>query len=249
MAVAWMPGRETVTVQGGKWVLINLGKDNQVAFGAGSLPAGSSFGLPTGYDSSKLLSIATPASFSGSGDNVLHAISNCDIAGTAAQLIYIDGSGNSWSGSVNWFAFAWTFTPEVAPPANSMAVSVTPSSSILNINQTAQFVATVTGNATETVTWSVDGVMGGNATVGTITAGGLYTPPVTAGTHTITATSTAVPAFYSTASVLITSTSVGTTSGAPSTLGYLGEQLVDGTAKILYVYTSSGWVAINGSLL
>jgi hypothetical protein len=249
MAVAWMPGRETVTVQGGKWVLINLGKDNQVAFGAGSLPAGSSFGLPTGYDSSKLLSIATPASFSGSGDNVLHAISNCDIAGTAAQLIYIDGSGNSWSGSVNWFAFAWTFTPEVAPPANSMAVSVTPSSSILNINQTAQFVATVTGNATETVTWSVDGVMGGNATVGTITAGGLYTPPVTAGTHTITATSTAVPAFYSTASVLTTSTSVGTTSGAPSTLGYLGEQLVDGTAKILYVYTSSGWVAIKGSLL
>ena len=38
-------------------------------------------------------------------------------------------------------------------------------------------------------TWSVDGVAGGNATVGTITSGGLYTPPSTVGTHTVTATS------------------------------------------------------------
>jgi len=249
IAIAWMPGRETVAVQGGEWVLINLGRNNQVAFGSGSIPAGSSFGLPTGYNSTQMLSIATPASFSGSGDNVLHAISNCDIADTTAQLIYVDGAGNSWGGNVNWFAFAWTFTPSAESPATGMAVSITPSSSILNINQTITFVATVTGNATKTVTWSVDGIVGGNATVGTITADGVYTPPVTAGTHTIAAASTAVPAFYSTASVLVTSTSAGTTSGAPTAPGYLGEQLVDGSAKILYIYTSSGWVAIKGSLI
>jgi hypothetical protein len=249
MAVAWMPGRATATVQGGKWVLLNLGKGNQVAFGAGAVPAGSSFGLPSRYTQLQMLSIATPASFSGSGDNVMHAVSNCDIAGTTAQLSYVDGSGNNWSGDVNWFAFAWTFTPAVAPPAAGTVVSITPNNIIMNINQTVTFVATVTGNLTTTVTWSVDGVVGGNDAVGNITSGGVYTPPVSAGLHTITATSTAVPGSYSTASVSVTATSVGTTSGDPSTPGYIGEQLVDGGASTLYVYTSGGWVKIKGSIL
>ena len=43
-------------------------------------------------------------------------------------------------------------------------------------------------NASGTVTWLVDNVAGGSATAGTITAAGLYTPPATAGIHTITAT-------------------------------------------------------------
>jgi hypothetical protein len=219
IAVAWMPGRTTVSVQGGKWVLVNLGKGNQVAFGSGTISAGSSFGLPTGYDSEKLLSIATPASFSSSGDNVLHAVSNCEITGTTAKLIYIDGSGNSWSGTVNWFAFAWTFTPEVAPVTPGTVVTISPSSAIIGINQLAQFFATVTGNVTTTVTWSVDGIAGGSSTVGTITADGLYTPPVTGGQHLITATSTAVGTVYATAGVNCTATSVGTTSGAPPAPG------------------------------
>ena len=43
----------------------------------------------------------------------------------------------------------------------------------------------------QSVTWSVDGIAGGNSTVGTIDASGLYTAPATAGEHTITATSVA----------------------------------------------------------
>jgi hypothetical protein len=38
------------------------------------------------------------------------------------------------------------------------------------------------------VNWSVDGVPGGNSAVGTITGAGLYTPPASVGTHTVTAT-------------------------------------------------------------
>ena len=49
--------------------------------------------------------------------------------------------------------------------------------------QTQQFTASVGG-----ATWSVDNVVGGNTTVGTISTAGLYTPPAKAGTHTITAT-------------------------------------------------------------
>ena len=42
---------------------------------------------------------------------------------------------------------------------------------------TAQFSATVTGAASQSVTWQVNGITGGNSSVGTITTGGLYTAP------------------------------------------------------------------------
>jgi hypothetical protein len=38
------------------------------------------------------------------------------------------------------------------------------------------------------VTWSVDGIVGGSSAAGTISADGLYSPPDTTGTHTVTAT-------------------------------------------------------------
>ena len=54
-----------------------------------------------------------------------------------------------------------------------------------------QFTATYLGSQTNNVTWSVDGVIGGNSTVGVISTLGLYTAPSTAGNHAITATSIA----------------------------------------------------------
>jgi hypothetical protein len=74
----------------------------------------------------------------------------------------------------------------------TVAVSVTSNSTFVDVFTAQQFFATVTGDpANKGVTWSVDTVAGGNATVGTISATGLYTPPSTAGTHTILATSVA----------------------------------------------------------
>ncbi len=64
--------------------------------------------------------------------------------------------------------------------------SVTPQSSVLTFTKTQQFTATSGG-----VTWSVDGVVGGSSTVGTITAAGLYTPPASVSTHTVTAATSA----------------------------------------------------------
>jgi len=65
------------------------------------------------------------------------------------------------------------------------AVTVSPSRAAVVIStQTQQFTASATG-----ATWSVDNVVGGNTTVGTISASGLYTPPAKPGTHTIRATS------------------------------------------------------------
>jgi hypothetical protein len=70
--------------------------------------------------------------------------------------------------------------------------------------QAQQFTAMVTGSVTDlTVTWSVDGTSGGTATAGTISASGLYTPPATAGTHTVTATSNAVSTASASATVAV----------------------------------------------
>ena len=61
------------------------------------------------------------------------------------------------------------------PP--SVTVSVSPASANVLLGNTQQFNATVTGSSNTTVTWAVNGVAGGNSTVGTITTGGLYTAP------------------------------------------------------------------------
>ena len=71
----------------------------------------------------------------------------------------------------------------------STGLTVTPGTSVLTFTQTAQFSAGGLGSAN--ATWSVDGMAGGNSTVGTVSPAGLYSPPTApaaAGTHTVTAT-------------------------------------------------------------
>jgi hypothetical protein len=73
-------------------------------------------------------------------------------------------------------------------------LSVSPLSAIIAPSGTQQFTATIQGLTNTAVTWSVDGVTGGNSTNGTITASGLYSAPSAIGSHTIAATSVTIPA-------------------------------------------------------
>ena len=85
----------------------------------------------------------------------------------------------------------------------TVPVSVSPrAAAVVVTTQTQQFTAWVTSNAS--VTWSVDGVPGGSGTVGQISTGGLYTPPSSPGTHSVSATSVANSAESATASVAVT---------------------------------------------
>jgi hypothetical protein len=99
--------------------------------------------------------------------------------------------------------------PQVSTTPPNVTVTVSPSlvavvaATANSPGQTQQFAATVTGSNAN-VTWSVDGVTGGNTTDGTISASGLYTPPSTAGTHTVTATSVANTADSASASIAVT---------------------------------------------
>src|SRR6202049_3098227 len=62
----------------------------------------------------------------------------------------------------------------------------------------------MTGNSVTNVTWEVDSVPGGNAAVGTVTAAGVYSPPSSAGSHTVAARSVADTTVSAAANVFIT---------------------------------------------
>jgi hypothetical protein len=83
------------------------------------------------------------------------------------------------------------------------SISISPGSATLNFSATQQFTASVTNEPSTTVSWTVDGTTGGNATTGTITANGLYTAPAAAGTHTVTATSNADATLTASATVTV----------------------------------------------
>jgi len=91
-----------------------------------------------------------------------------------------------------------------APP---VSVTISPTSATVRVNRTKQFTATVLNSSNTTVTWKVNGVVGGNTTVGTISSSGLYRAPGAVpnpATVTISATSVADPTQSAGATVTVT---------------------------------------------
>src|SRR5438067_885097 len=92
--------------------------------------------------------------------------------------------------------------------SSTVAVTITPTTATVKLQATQQFTTTVTGNSDTDVTWSVNSVTGGNATVGTVTTQGLYTAPANAlnsSSVSVTATSVADTSKYASATVTISS--------------------------------------------
>jgi hypothetical protein len=102
-------------------------------------------------------------------------------------------------------------SPSQLPPS-SITVSVSPTSASVLLGEPQSFTVTVsesTGNTTNTaVNWSVNGIPGGNAAVGTVSAGGVYTSPAilpAPGSVVVQATSAADTSKSAAATVNITS--------------------------------------------
>jgi hypothetical protein len=100
-----------------------------------------------------------------------------------------------------------TTRPVATPTVTSVTVTCAPAS--VQVNKTSQCSASVLGteNFSTAVTWSVNGVAGGNSTVGTITSSGLYTAPSAVpspATVVVKATSVADQTKSGTANIAIT---------------------------------------------
>jgi parallel beta-helix repeat protein len=143
-------------------------------------------------------------------------------------------------------------------PPQSVAVSVTSSGSTVLLGSTLQFTAKVSGTANTAVSWSVNGVSGGNSMIGTISSAGLYTAPQdlpNPATVTIQATSQADGAASASAVLGIDSDISVSVAANPSIMSSV---FPGGTLQLRAAITSAGhpdtnvkWAvngAVNGNL-
>ena len=124
------------------------------------------------------------------------------------------------------------------PPAAPQQLTITGASQV-RIGSTTQLSASLGNMADSAVTWAVNGAVGGSATSGAISPGGLYTPPSSIpapNTVTITAMTVASPSVSGsmTESILnplptITSASAGLISGTSYLLDVVGTGFVSGS--------------------
>jgi len=107
-------------------------------------------------------------------------------------------------------------------PATPVAVTVTPASVSLKAGGAQAFSATVTNTSNTAVTWQVNGVTGGNSTVGTISAAGMYTAPSvvsSALTVTVTAKSDADASRTGSSQVTVSAAATASSTGGGSSGG------------------------------
>ena len=93
-----------------------------------------------------------------------------------------------------------------------MSILISPTAATLQVRGTQQFSSTVSGSTNTGVSWLVNGIQGGNSTVGTVTSAGLYTAPAaipSGGGVNVTARSNADATKSASATVSITSASTG----------------------------------------
>jgi outer membrane protein assembly factor BamB len=105
------------------------------------------------------------------------------------------------------------------PPPATIAVSLSPTSATVVTQGSQQFTASVTGTTNTAANWAVNDIAGGNSTVGTISATGLYTAPdvpPSPDTVTVKATSAADSSKSATASVDVVNPAPQITSISPT---------------------------------
>lgn len=147
---------------------------------------------------------------------------------------------------------------------NPVSVAVSPAAASVPTNATQPFTATVTYTSNTAVTWQVNNVTNGNATVGTISASGLYTGPAVIpnpATVTVTAVSQADTTKSGTATVTVTAVNgvpspihgvtvaddsdIRQTAYLSSVLTSLGNLSVTPTVRLVYTQSApaSGYVS------
>jgi polygalacturonase len=136
-------------------------------------------------------------------------------------------------------------------PISTLSVSVAGPSTV-TLGQTAQYTAAVSapmrGATNQSVTWMVNNVVNGNATVGTISSTGLYTPPATApGAVTITAVSVLSGTATGSAAVNVVAASVAVSGPANVLVGATSQYsaVVTGATNQTVTWMVNG--AIGGS--
>jgi arylsulfate sulfotransferase len=125
-------------------------------------------------------------------------------------------------------------------PPPPITVSISPSPAFVGSAQTIQFTATV-AHSSSGVTWSVNGVAGGNSMTGTIDSSGNFTAPAVTqnATATVTATSMANGAKSASATVNIVAPGTVATTNNPQVALYTITPPADATVSVQFGTTTS----------
>jgi len=136
-------------------------------------------------------------------------------------------------------------------PPPTVSVAVSPTQAALQVGKTQQFTSSVSGSSDTSVTWSVNGVTGGNSTVGTISTAGLYTAPsaVPSGSSVnVKATSAADTTKSATAAVTITAApTTVSVSVSPTSVTVTGGNSQQFTATVSGTTNTSVHWFVNGT--
>jgi YD repeat-containing protein len=134
-----------------------------------------------------------------------------------------------------------------------LALTMVPAQAVVPRGGSVGFQAMLDGTPLTDITWRVNGIVGGDATLGTISPAGLYTAPSTVPAVqplTIEAVRTTDPSQVATASVQVVDQTAGLTSAAPVTVGLTqrtGVEIVAG-ALTVGVTPAQGAQAMSGPL-
>ncbi len=160
-------------------------------------------------------------------------------------------------------ACASTGTGSKTPPPNPITVSVSPGSANIRVGASQSFTASVANSSNQSVTWSVSGVAGGNATVGTINSSGNYSAPASLpNPNTISIQASAAADTSATATSNVTlwnpTPTLGSVSPSSFTVGSFsltvngsqfvsGSQVLFGGAALTTKYVSASQLTATGS--
>jgi hypothetical protein len=195
LVFAWKNNSGAVTTQatgGANWMNYTTSTGFVLGVGLGTFANGATIGLPSTAAAADSLQIFSTVHSFTPESNPAHGVGACYVdANLVAHCYFEDGEGHTWGANLDAFMLYYEPTGASGTSAGGITVSVSPASVTVPLSGSQQFAAFVSGSSNTAVNWSVDGVAGGNATVGTIDGTGLYTAPANAGSHVITATSQA----------------------------------------------------------
>ena len=206
LVFAWKNNMGTVTSQtlgSGTWLKFPLSDGSTFGVGcAKNMADSSTLALPASAGATLEPMVGPSDDFYTSGGGHAQGVGSCYLdSNDVVHCTFNDGSGDTWTGAADIFA---TYTVAAVAPATILAVSA-PTSSIPAAGLQS-FSAQLNGAPTQDVIWSVNGIPGGNLTVGTIDAYGNYGAPNLGGIHTVTATSVADPTVSGSATVTVVGT-------------------------------------------
>jgi hypothetical protein len=226
LVFAWNNNMGTVvsqTLGPATWLTFPLSDGSKFGVGiAKNMADGSTLLLPASANGGITLEpIAGPSdNFYTSAGGHAQGVGSCYLdQNETVHCTFNDGSGDTWASTADVFA---TFA--IAAGAPLVIVRVSPAAAQVAAGALQAFVAVVDGGSSQAVTWSVDGVLMGNLTTGTIDVGGNYAAPNVPGTHTVTATSVSNPGISASVTVIVTGLSLAS-----------GSVLTDGTGSPILI--------------